>query len=229
MDLKKVNDYLEKYQDATKLFENDYFELAICEIVLGNYSKAQTLFVKSVTAMFGTNPLWLASSQPNWLVDIFILSGRFDLYPSVLEGFNRLRLKSTKIQPVASSPMAHYCYSVMEILFPSGGNITAWIKDLLKRPKYKDLYAAGLALQAILDKDQDAFTNSIMLLLKAHEGMAKHGDLRWTPEGWLCLPAMTLSYLAIKNALKVEIENEYLPLGYLEFLNAKQRDITDQG
>lgn len=221
MGLKKVHDYLEKYQDAAELLENDYFELAICEVVLGNYSKAQTLFIKSVEAMFGTNPLWLASSQPNWLVDIFILSGRFDLYPSVLEGFNRLRLKSTKIQPVASSPMAHYCYSVMEILFPSSGDITAWIKDLLKRPKYKDLYAAGLALQAIVDREQSAFTDSMGLLLKAHEGQAKHGDLRWTPEGWLSLPAMSLSYLAKKNGLKVEIENEYLSLGYLEYLMEK--------
>lgn len=222
MDLKKVHDYLEKHRNDPLVFEQAYFNLAICEVMLGNYSEAHRLFSESLAVMFGPNPFWLASSQPNWLVDIFILSGRFDLYPSVLEGFNRLRLKSTKIQPVGSSPTAHYCYSVMEILFPSGGNITAWIKDLLKRPKYKDLYAAGLAIQAILDKDQDAFTNSIMLLLKAHEGQAKHGWLRWTPDGWLCLPAMTLSYLAKKNDLKVEIENEYLSLGYLEYLMEKK-------
>lgn len=218
MDLKKVNDYLEKHQNASKLYENDYLELAICEVKLGDYSKAQSLFSESIDAMFGTNPLWLASSQPNWLVDIAILSGRSDLFPSVLEELNLYRLRSTKIQPVGSSPLAHYCYSVMEILYPSGGNITAWIKDLLKRPKYKDLYAAGFVLQTILDREQNAFMDSMGLLLKAHEGMAKHGELRLTPEGWLCLPAMTLSYLAKNNGLEVEIENEYLSLGYLEYL-----------
>lgn len=222
MDLKKVNDYLKKYQGASRVFEQDYFRIAICEVVLGNYSKARSLFCESIDAMFGTNPFWLASSQPNWLVDIAILSGRADLFPSVLEELNLYRLRSTKIKPVGSSPMAHYCYSVMEILYPSDGNISAWIKDLLKRPKYKDLYAAGFALQAILDRNQNVFSDSMGLLLKAHEGMAKHGDLRWIPEGWLCLPAMTLSYLAKKNDLKVEIENEYLSLGYLEYLLRKQ-------
>lgn len=221
MDIQKVHDYLEKHRNDPLVFEQAYFNLAICEVMLGNYSEAHRLFSKSLTVMFGPNPFWLASSQPNWLVDIFILSGRFDLYPSVLEGFNRLRLKSTKIQPVANSPMAHYCYSVMEILHPLGGDLAAWIKDLIKRPKYKELYAAGFAFQAILDGEQAAFTDSLQALLKAHEGQAKHGWLRWTPDGWLSLPAMTLSVLARRRNLKVEVENEYLSLGYLEYLREK--------
>jgi hypothetical protein len=109
----------------------------------------------------------------------------------------------------------------MEILYPSSGNISEWIKDLLKRPKYKDLYAAGFVLQSILDGEQNAFNDSLQLLLKAHEGIAKHGGLRCCPEGWLCLPGMTLSFLAVQKGLKVEIENEYLSLGYLEYLLKK--------
>jgi hypothetical protein len=218
MNLKKINEYLIKQKNAPKIYEQDYFYLAICEIILGNYPKAKNLFTESIIAMFGTNSFWRASSQPNWLVDIAILSGRSDLYPSVLEELTLYRLSSTKSKPVGNSPMAHYCYSVMEIACPNSGNISEWIKDLIKRPKYKDLYAAGLALQAILSKDQASFISSLHLILKAHEGQAKHGDLRWSPEGWLCLPAMTLSFLACQKNLKVEIDNEYLSLGYLAYL-----------
>jgi hypothetical protein len=110
----------------------------------------------------------------------------------------------------------------MEILLPSSGNISEWVRGLKKRPKYKDLFAAGFALQAIFDKNQEAFTQSLSLLLKAHQGMARYGVLRLTPEGWLCLPAMTLSYLAHQNNLKVELETEYLYLDYLTYLLEKQ-------
>ena len=106
----------------------------------------------------------------------------------------------------------------MEIVFPNSGKISEWIQDSLKRPKYKDLYAAGLALQGILNRDQGSFISSLQLLLKAHEGQAKHGDLRWTPEGWLCLSAMTLSFLAFQQGLKVDLENDYLSKGYLAYL-----------
>ena len=221
MDLKKINEYLIKQKNAAKVDEADYIYLAICEVILGNYPDANKLFSESITAMFGPRPFWRRSGLVNWLVDIAILSGRSDLYPSVLEELIIYRMSSTKSNPVGNSPMAHYCYSVMEILCPGFGNISEWIKDLIKRPKYKDLYAAGFALQAIMDRDQDAFNSSLQSLLKAHEGMAKHGDLRWTPEGWLCLPAMSLSFLAIQKGLKVEIEDEYLSLGYLKYLSEK--------
>jgi hypothetical protein len=216
MDINKVYAYQEKYQNAPKVWEQDYFNLAICDVIVSNYPKAKNLFNESMTRMFGDRPFWRVSAQPNWLVDIAILSGRSDLFPSVLKELHMYLLN--KNYSVANSPMAHYCYSVMEILYPSGGNISEWIKDLIKRPKYKDLYAAGFALQAILDKDQSSFTNSLQLLLKAHEGLAKYGQLRLTPEGWICLPAMSLSFLAYQKNLKVDMENEYLPLGYLAYL-----------
>lgn len=222
MDLQRITAYLSEHEKVPKVFEQDYFKLAICEVILGNYSKANSLFSESITAMLGTNPYWRASGQPNWLVDIAILSGRTDLYPSVLEELTLFRTKgSTYSNTGGNSPLAHYCNSVMEILFSSSGNISDWIKDLKKRPKYKDLYAAGFMLQAILDKDQEAFTQSLKLLLEAYAGMAKHGELRLSPEGWLCLPAMTLAFLACQKGLAIEIENEYLSAGYLKYLLEK--------
>jgi hypothetical protein len=218
MDLNKVKEYLKENDKAPKVLEQDYFKLAICEVILGNFPQAKELFGESIVAMFGANPFWLASSQPNWLVDIVILSGRSDLYSSVAEELMKYKMSSKRSHPVGDSPLAHYCYCAMEILSPNSGNITAWINVLTKRPKFKDLYAAGLAFQAIQNRDKLAFNKALQLLLIAHEGIAKHGELRLTPEGWLCLPAMTISYLGYRNGLNAEIENDYLSREYLYFL-----------
>ena len=214
----KVQDYLKKYESAPKSVEQDYFKLAICDTLLDNYPKAKDYFCESVPILLVPNPFWRASSQVNWLVDITIMSGKTEIFPSVVRELNLYRITPSRSGPVGTSPMAHYCYSVMEILLPGSGDINGWIKDLKKRPKYKDLYAAGFALQAILDRNQEAFTQALQAFLKAHEGMAKYGGLRYTSEGWLCLPAMSLSYAAHQKGLKVEVENEYLSMGYLAYL-----------
>lgn len=227
MDTRKIKEFITNNETTPKLYEQDYFRLGICEVQLGNYLKAKELFFESVTVMFGSNPFWKKTSQPNWLVDISLLSGRSEIYPSLLEELTIYRTTPSKSGPVGTSPIAHYCYSVMEILHPGFGNITEWIKDLKKRPKYKDLYATGFVLQAIIDKDQEAFSQSIQSLLMAHQGLAKHGELRLVPEGWLCLPAMTLSLLAFKKSLKVEFTNDYLSLGYLTYLLG--HEVTDTG
>ncbi len=218
MDKKKIADYLIANIHKPKRFEQDYFDLGICEVVLENYPKAMEFFDLAVSRMFEDRPYWRASSQVDWLVEISILSGRTEILPSVLEELRIYKLSSTKSHPCGNSPMAHYCYSVMELLFPSSGHLDDWIGDLLKRPKYKDLYAAGLTLQSIRNNDQSAFDQSLQMLLKAHEGQAKSGGLRWSTHGWLCLHAMTLAYLALKRNLEVTVSNEYISLGYLQFV-----------
>jgi hypothetical protein len=218
MNQNKVAEYLLENIHKKKLFEQDYFDLGICEVVLGNFSNAMNYFVSAVTRMFEDRPYWRASSQVNWLVEISVLSGRTEIFPSVLEELRIYQLSSTKSHPGGNSPLAHYCYSVMEILYPSSGKLDEWIGDLLKRPKYKDLYAAGLTLQSIRNHDQSGFNQSFQMLLKVHEGQAKLGGLRWSPQAWLCLHAMTLAYLAVKKDLEVTVSNEYFSLGYLKFL-----------
>jgi hypothetical protein len=150
------------------------------------------------------------------LVEITILSGRNDLYASVNKELSIYR--SNYGESVANAPLTLYCCCIMEMLIPQSGNINDWISELLKRPKYKDLYAAGLTIQAIQDHDQSAFDSSLRSLLKVHEGKAKFGELRLTPSGWLCLPAMVLSYLAFRENLSVNVESDYFSLGYLEYI-----------
>jgi len=193
------------------------FYLGICYTQLGNYFEAQRMFEKSCLAMLQDTYLWKGTGQPNWLVDICVLSGRKDVYPDVLRELDAYK----EIPSLGVSPMAMYTYALIEYLIPSGWEISTSIKELLKRQKYKDMFAIGQALQAIDDQNSAAFENAITALLKAHEGMAKYGSLRETPEGLMCMSAMSLAYVAHKRDIVVDIENDYFSEGYLQFLVKK--------
>jgi hypothetical protein len=216
MDKEKIRKFKEQYEQEPKIFEQDYFHIAICDVVLENFPNAKQLFELATLRMFDERSYWYASGSPDWLVEITILSGRNDLYASVNKELSIYR--SNYGESVANAPLTLYCCCIMEILIPQSGNISEWISELLKRPKYKDLYAAGLTIQAIQDHDQSAFDSSLRSLLKVHEGKAKFGELRLTPSGWLCLPAMVLSYLAFRENLSVNVESDYFSLGYLEYI-----------
>jgi hypothetical protein len=222
MNIRDVSKYLLNHQNEPKIFEQDYFYLAICETIIGEFTKAQNLYEQALLIMLEPKSFWRDSSQPNWLIDIAILSGRKDIYPLIHKELINYRMNSSKNNPIGKSPMACYCYCVMEFLYPTKANTSDWINEIIKYPKYKDLYAAGLSLRAILDQDQKQFSNSIQLLLKAHNGIAKFGGLRLSPEGWLCLSAMSLCFLADKVQLDIDIENDLLSLSYLNYI---KRDI----
>jgi len=76
----------------------------------------------------------------------------------------------------------------------------------------------GEAIRAIVEHDQTAFDAALGGLLRVHQGKAKFGGLRETPEGFLCLPGMSLSALALERGLEVNPESEYLSKGYLDYL-----------
>ncbi len=219
MNRDKIDKYFLDHENDLKRFEQDFFDLAICKVDSGDFEKAKMYFTDSLPYIFGKKPYWRASGQVNWLVDVVILSGNKDFYSQVWEELNKFKIHGSEYSHAGGdSPMANYCYGVMEMFLPGSGDLTTAIHTLLKYPRYKDFYACGIALKSILNQDQNGFSQSLSLLLKTHEGMAKHGGLRLSPEGWLCLPAMSLSILAHEKNLKVDIENEYLSLGYLECL-----------
>lgn len=218
MNLNDVKIYFQSQKDAPKIFEQNYFYLAICEIQAGNYISAQNYFTSAVTIMLGPNPYWRASGQVDWLVNVSVLAGNRTNFPSVLEELNLYRISSTKSHPGGRSPMAHYCYSVMELMYPGQGDMEGWIKDLLIRPKYKNMVAVGHVIDAISKHDRRGFSQSLQELLVVHEGMAKYGQLRLTPEGWLCLPAMCLALIARQKGFPVTVESEYFSHGYLDYI-----------
>ena len=209
----KVLKHLDNCQRILKPeYDEDKFLLAICQTQLGNYAEAQRLFEKSCKGMLKTQ-WWKKTSEPNLLVDICILCGRIEFYPDV-----ERELDYYKIDYRGNSLVALYSYAVMELLSPSRNDITKWIQGLLKKPKVKDTFAMGKVFQAILDENQSAFNDGLTHLLKAHEGIAKYGSLRESAEGLLCMSAMSLAYVASKRNLKVQVENDYFSIGYLEYL-----------
>ncbi len=217
MNIAKANKYLNDYQRILK--PNDHqeaFLIAICHVQLGEYVKAQQLFEKSCSAMFIPPMIWKITGQTNWLVNICVLSGRTDLYTSVWKELNLYQS-----DPRGNSSSALSSYSLMELLQPSGWDINQSIRGLLKKPKFKDMYAIGKALQAIVDRDSLALHNALRELLKVHEGMVKYGALRETAEGLLCMPAMSLAYVSCQRSLPINIESEYISNGYLDFLKER--------
>ena len=75
MYLEKVTEYLAKYKNTPRVYEDDYFKLAICEIVLGNYPKAKDLFVEFLRlcleiVLFGGHP----RNPIGWLISLFCLA-----------------------------------------------------------------------------------------------------------------------------------------------------------
>jgi hypothetical protein len=210
---KKARKLMTAYQQDLRADDSLSFLLAICHVKLDDFLKAQILFEKSCVAMFNPPMWWKGTSQPNWLVDICVLSGRKDLYLDVIRELN-----AYKKDPRGVSFVAVYSYSLMELLLPSNGEIQKWIEGLFMKPKWRDAYAMGQSLQSIVNGDQYGLNKALIDLLKAHEGMAKHGGLRETAEGLLCMPAMSLAYVGRRRNLEIEIENDYFSNGYLEFL-----------
>ena len=218
MNLDKVITFLNDYP---RIFKPDddktAFYLGNCYVQLDDYAEAQRQFERSIIAMFGPKKLWKDTGQVDWLVDICVLSGRTDLFPDVLRELELYK----KIPSKGDSALAYYVYGLMDLLYPSGWDIPISIKNLLKRPKWKLTYAIGQVLQSIIDGDLVALNSTLSNLLKVHDGMVKHGALRVTAEGLICMQAMSLTYAALKRDLIVEIENDYLPMGYLHFLLEK--------
>ena len=56
---------------------------------------------------------------------------------------------------------------------PGVRDVTTRIKELLKRPKIKDMYAIGEALKAIIDNNPNALQDAIHALLEGSSGYCK--------------------------------------------------------
>ena len=169
----------------------------------------QCFFEKYVTE----RPFWRGGGEPNLLVDIWMMSNQVGIANRI-----RVELDNYKIENKDKNPFISYAISIIELNQMKNSDLSSYISRLKSLPKYPDIFAIGAAIEAISRADNEAFHQSINLLLEAHKGIAKRGSLRGTAEGLICLPAMSLGLLAVKRKMPINYESEYFSMGYLQFL-----------
>lgn len=209
----------EKYEQALEVFgaRSDWasgqFLAAICLTQLGKYSKAQDSFDAALRGFLKNRQDWHGTSRPNWLVDSYVLAGRPNLWPRVAE-----EIEAYKVDPRGRSLVALYAYALACLISHKDSETSDYVSGLLRKPKVKDTFAMGKVIAAIVAREQQAFDEALSELLDAHQRIARFGSLRETPEGFLSLPAMSLSKMALERGLAIGAESEYLSKGYLDYL-----------
>lgn len=185
--------------------------VAICLTQLRRYPDAMHCYSLALQHSL-EDRFWHRTSRPNWLVDAYSLANQPDLYPKVLK-----EVEDYKHDYRGKSLVAIYAYAVVHLLSSADQEARRYVPELLKRSEVKWALAIGRVIEAIVERNQLDFDVALGDLLKAHRGMAKFGRLRETPEGFLCLPGMSLSVIALERGLKVNAESEYLSKGYLDY------------
>jgi tetratricopeptide (TPR) repeat protein len=209
----------QKYEIALEVLgkaptrSSDQLEVAICLTQLSKYRDALHFYGQALGG-FLEDRFWFRTSQPNWLVDTFILAKRPELYHQVQE-----EVEAYKRDPRGNSLVALYSYALVCLIAEEDEEAGSYVHGLLKKPKIKWTFAMGQTIQAIIAGEQSAFDAALDALLQAHRGMAKFGGLRETPEGFLCLPAMSLSKMALDRGMGLNAESEYLAKEYLEYIH----------
>jgi hypothetical protein len=216
-----MDDQQQKYRQALQAFSEPpiypekIFMVAICHVKLGEYPKVLEHFRKTLQGFLADpqNSFWRRSGQVNFLVDCYAMTNQPDLYPQVFQNIEEYHLDRR-----SRALMPQYAFSLVRLMGGKDQEIIDYVENLLKKPKIKLTYAMGKTIEAIRELEQSTFNEELSNLLKAHRGMAKFGGLRESPEGYLCLQAMSLSKIALLRGMNLDIESEYLSKGYLDFL-----------
>ena len=222
----KIEKYLSDYQEMDSqesLMKDLKFLIANCHVLLGDFMKAKCLYEKTFAAMLKPPFSWRVTGEIYSLVDICVLSGNAKRYMDLARELETYRRDSPHSKTDSFSYAALYAFAMKELLLSTGVEIDEYIQKLFKKPKIKEGYTMGLTLQAIQEGDQSKFEDGLRQFLKVHEGIAKHGGLRESAEGLLCMSGMSMAYLAIIRGMKVELENDYLSIGYLHFILAASK------
>jgi hypothetical protein len=190
---------------------------AICLTQLKRYPNALHFYRLAVQGYVKNRRMWHGTSQPDDLVNALTLADQPEFYPQVRE-----ETETYKIDPRGDAPVALYSYALVRLIAHEDEAAGDYVPGLFKTPKIKDTFATGKVIKTIIERDQLVFESALEDLLKAHQGMAKFGSLRETPRGFLCLPAMSLSKMALERGMEVNVESEYLSKGYLAYLLHQQ-------
>ncbi len=219
MDISKNEKFARHFEFSKELINKNsvyskqsLYKLANCYLRMDNFIDAKKYYTQSIKAMFILPKSWIDTGQTDWLVDICVMAGRSDLYSQVVD-----ELELCKSTAISTYPIFFYAMCTMDFL---GGqkNGPIWIAKLLEKPKNKEIVYMGEAFQAILDKNELNLNLALTNLLVKHQGRAKHGELRETAEGLICMSAMTIGYIGLINNMHLTVDSEYFSSRYLEYL-----------
>jgi hypothetical protein len=207
--------YLELYEGNS--INNDMLlNAGLCKIKLKQNNDARDLFETAIINEIAVNKK-KKIIFPWEIIYMLLLSGRLNLIPSIKPILEDYRLNNY----AGYAPLAIYCYLTIDFFQPSYPEKSIWINKLKSyetKKKLEDIYPWGYCFQALIDHDENTFNDNIAILLRKHERVAKHGSLRETSEGYYSLDATCLSFCAIRNGMRVDIINDYLPIEYLSYI-----------
>ena len=186
---------------------------AICLTQLADFPKARGQYRAALADFLADRDSWHSQCQPSWLVDAYIMAAQPELLCRVAA-----ELAAYKLDRRSGASVALYSFALMELLAGHDREAANLGLDLLKWPKPRDCQAMGKVIDALVERNQRAFDKALDDLLRAHRDQARHYGDGWSPEWFLSLPAMSLSWLALGRGLSVPTGNEYLSNGYLTYL-----------
>ena len=210
-----------RYEKSLEVFgkKSDWpagqFMIAICLTQLDRYVEAQRFYALAIRGFLKDRRQWYGTNQPDWLVDAYNLANHLELCSQVEAEIEAFKHKNPQTR---EAPVTLYADAVICLTSRRDEEASQCVPMLVKKPQIKWAFAVGETIRAIIQFDQAAFDSALGYLLEVHRGAAKFGGLRETPEGYLCLPAMSLSKIALECGLKVNVASEYLSKGYLDHL-----------
>jgi len=186
---------------------------AICLTKLGRFASAEDAYRFALRGFLDRPRDWRVPGLPNNLVDCYLMANAADVRPDVVR-----EVEAYKSDRRGRALVPLYSYAVLSVAGGSDQEALQHAEGLLAKPRVKWTWAAGQAISALVDQDHAGLRESLDELLAAHRGMAKHGALRETPEGFLCMPAMSILLLARRRGLLISVTSEYVSMEYVEHL-----------
>jgi hypothetical protein len=214
MKTEEVKEYLENFDKRLQspIFKQFAWKKAICRIILNDFENAKIELNKSLVSMLNSPMIWKKAGKPDLLAEIFILSGEKNFRELIISILKDYKLNDKW----GDSNSAHRAYGLIGVMVPELNWEIHSSSVLISNEVNKRDFYFGKCIIAIIEKNSTLFENSLKNILDEHRQVATHGSLRATPEGWLCLPAMTLGILANFSGVKTNIDNKYFSQSYIK-------------
>ncbi len=197
---------------------------AICNTQYEQYAMANKAYAMATVKYVEQPKPWQMAGTPNRMVDSYVLANEESLFLQVDHMLNQFNDQQTDW-----TYWGQYAFAAWALVQEKDYKAINYLDKLLSeraRKKVRFIYTMGLTIQAVAEHDQNKLDSALVELIDAHSRAEKWGWFRDSPEGFVCLAGLALSKLAMDRGLVVNIESEYLPIGYLTYLYQREKDRT---